>query len=793
MALSQILILVIGIMAIGYFIGQEFKTVGAGETYKYTARETTRSAPASSIPATSRIVTQELNSQANLFSMDGQDYFFKGNSDNLKADQTVDMVNFKTGDKVTIELKGDFSSNIRKIEYNANAKLSKNFGDLKAGTRVVEYEGEFRTLDGVKIDGLTSNGVTNLNALEMGKDYPGVVGMNWGPLLGQLGQGLVWAGVVYGVGQMIIGMLPEKYKPMGDAIVTGIAGGIMAGKLVTGGIQQFASPEFAKAPGYFGMTKAGAWGVGVGAAVGIGIFLMMYKETSTEIITFDCKTWDAPLKGEDCELCNKQELPCSEYQCRSLGQACQLVNDEDSGEQMCVWNDKRDANPPEMKPWEDALLDNYQYRDPTKAISPPDRGTKIFYRTASDGCIPAFTPLSFGIETDEPAKCKLDYVRKDNFENMQFYFGGSSTFKYNHSQVMSLPGPSASENITIQNDGNFEIYTRCMDANGNSNTANFVFQFCVDEGPDMTPPVIVATNLLNDMPVTKGTDSIDIEVYTNEPATCSWAHDKELDYEDMTNKMQCSSSVLEMNAQMLYTCKTTLTGLEDLKENIFYFSCKDQPFAEEGDRNSMAEGYKFTVIGTQELYIDSVAPENGTIKGSTDSIKVTLEAKTSAGFNRGESTCYYSETGEDEDYVMFLYDTDNNMANSHKQDLFLTEGSYEYFIKCVDLGGNSDVEKVEFDVETDNDAPIVVRAFHIGTYLTLTTDEDAECFYDVKDCLYDIDDGTSIDRAEKDNEHFLEWNTDKDYYIKCKDEYNNRPSPNQCSIVVRAFDMFEKD
>ena len=332
-----------------------------------------------------------------------------------------------------------------------------------------------------------------------------------------------------------------------------------------------------------------------------------------------------------------------------------------------------------------------------------------------------------------------------------------------------------------------------MDANGNANTATFVFQFCVDKGPDMTPPVIVTTNLLNDKPVSFGTNSTNIEVYTNEPATCKWTHEKDKDYEKMENEMKCSSSVFEMNAQMLYTCKTTLTGLENMKENVFYFKCKDQPFAAEGDRNSMTTGYKFTLIGTQPLVIDEVKPKNETIKGATDSIKVTLEATTSAGFNRGEATCYYSETGEDDDYQMFFYDTSNNMNHEHKQDLFLVSGDYKYYIKCIDLGGNYDVKQIKFSVETDTTAPVVVRAYHIGTYLELVTNEDSKCVSDVKDCSYNFDDGTAVVKVEEKNVHYLDWGAEKTYYVKCEDEFGNRPAPNQCSIVVRAFENFKSE
>ncbi|MFA4952957.1 MAG: hypothetical protein WC584_01935 [Candidatus Pacearchaeota archaeon] len=596
----------------------------------------------------------------------------------------------------------------------------------------------------------------------------------WSGLL----NGLQWAAAVGAIVGIITMFLPEKYKGIGMAATYGLT----AAAATYGFLSEFS---------YTKTNWGTGWNVGISAAIGIGIFLLMYKTEKTEIISFQCKSWDAPTKGSDCEKCNKQELPCSEYQCRSLGQACALVNAEADGEQMCVWQDIRDANPPEMKAWKEALLEGYQYKDPEKPISPPDRGTKIFYKKSANGCVPAFTPLSFGIETNEPAKCKLDYTRKKTFDEMQFFFGGSSTFKYNHTQIMSLPGPSASENVTIQNDGTFQIYTRCMDANGNANTATFVFQFCVDKGPDMTPPIIVTTNLLNNMPVSFGTNSTDIEVYTNEPATCKWTHEKDKDYDKMENTMQCSSSVFEMNAQMLYTCKTKLTGLENMKENVFYFKCKDQPLAVEGDRNVMAEGYKFTLIGTQPLVIDEVKPTNQTIKGSTDSIKVTLEAKTSAGFNRGESTCYYSVTGEDDNYQMFFYDTSNNMNYQHKQDLYLVAGNYEYYIKCMDLGGNYDIEKIKFSVETDTTPPMVVRAYHIETYLEIITNENAECVYDIKDCSYDFDKGTPINRVDEDNVHYLDWNSEKTYYIKCKDEFGNMPAPNQCSIVVRAFESLK--
>src|SRR5690606_1564655 len=153
----------------------------------------------------------------------------------------------------------------------------------------------------------------------------------------------------------------------------------------------------------------------------------------------------------------------------------------------------------------------------------------------------------------------------------------SSLFRYNHTQVMSLPGPNAAraENLTLQNDGDYQIFIKCQDANGNYNTADYAFKFCVEKGPDTTPPKIVSTSLINGMPVASNQTSIDLEVYTNEPATCKWSR-RDQSYKDMETIMTCSSRLFEINTQMLYKCQTTLTGLKDREENKFYFRCEDQ-------------------------------------------------------------------------------------------------------------------------------------------------------------------------------------------------------------------------
>ncbi len=710
-AIIQILILVIGIVGIGYAIGSEVGFV-SGLTAFQKAFADARASGAKTFEFGDKTYTTELASTTNL-------------------PKTPPVANTPT----------DFGF--------AGSGYEKLFGSQPLPAGEMYAEGTFA--------GEMSGG--------LGYSMTGIA------------QGAIWALSAYYMVQMIGGIFGLEEAEL-DAASVSIAGGIFAGK---GAISIFGKGGWAG-------TKMGTglWGsTGIGIAVAVIIFYKTYKSESQETITFTCESWDAPVGGNHCEKCNQQgSLPCSEYQCRSLGQACELLN-PGTDEEKCVWVNKNDVTFPTITPWENALLDDYDYR-PDNAISPPDRGVIVWNKESTTGCAKAFTPLSFGITTDEPAKCKLDYLRKETFDEMQFYFGGSSLLKYNHTQVMSLPGPSnlAVENITLENDGEFELYVRCQDANGNHNTANFVFKYCVEKGPDTTPPLIVTTNLLNGMPIAYNQTSIDLEVYINEPADCKWSH-LDQSYDDMEEDMTCSSSILEMNAQMLYKCSTTLTGLKNREDNKFYFRCKDKPLESE-DKNVNAESYEFVLIGTQPLIIDSVEP-NETVRDSTEIVKVTLEAETSAGHNEGEAVCYYSDTGDEDSYVMF-FETNSYV---HSQELWLTSGDYEYFIKCIDLGGNSDIEIVNFNVESDSSAPIVVRAYHEETYLKLITNEKAECVYDSVDCSYLFEDGTKMTTVD-DADHFTDWNTKINFYIKCQDEYGNQPLPDECSIIVKPFKVYEE-
>lgn len=528
-------------------------------------------------------------------------------------------------------------------------------------------------------------------------------------------------------------------------------------------------------------SSGAKWAGWVGLGVAALVYVYTAEETSYKVVKFSCLPYQAPVGGDNCDLCNQQGLPCSKYQCNSLGQSCELLN-EGTDEEACVWVNRQDSVFPTIEANEEDLLDGYTYT-PSGTVNPPDRGVVIEYDGSSDHCIPAFTPFKFGVFTNELAQCKVDYLNKPTFDEMDFYFNNNNAFRTNHTQTLILPGNTSSEGLTLENDGNFDLFVRCQDANGNVNSANFVFQYCMDQEADLKTPYVVNTDVNNGLPVAYNQDSLDLSVYINEPAECKWSTEDKA-FDNMENSMSCSSSILDQNAVLTYPCTTTLTGIGNEKENVFYFRCKDQPqlaSTRDGDRNVNSESYRYSVFGTKPLIVTDVGP-NGTVRDSTEAVKVTLTAFTAAGYKDGESVCSYREPGA-QGYIEFF----NTNSFKHSTDLFLADGEYDYEIRCVDLGGNSDNKTVSFEVESDSSAPNVARAFKDGPNLKIITDEKSECVFDTSNCNYQFEDGLPMTKSDDGLSHYVEWSSKSKLYIKCSDEFENKPSPDECSIIVRPL------
>lgn len=600
-----------------------------------------------------------------------------------------------------------------------------------------------------------------------------------GTLSGAIASAAGWAMTAYAVSSLITGFLSGDAKAYGEALSPALSSGIFAGKLA---YEVFGEKGIWENKWMAERGGAGPWSIGLGFVVAAAVFIWLYKEEETETITFTCTPWDAPSGGNNCEKCNNnKDLPCSEYQCRSLGQSCQLQN-ANTDTPLCTWVNRKDVEGPKITLWEEMLTPGLKFT-PTKVSSPNDRGTKIVSEKTGD-CIPAYTPLVIGIQTDEPARCKIDTLSMRNMTDMRYYFG-SSLFLYNHTFTMSVPGQTldeATQTIELKNNGVAELYVKCADSNGNENVGSFVFKFCVDASEDTTAPQILGTNIINGMPIAFNTTKLDIELYTNEPADCRWDYLDKGQYEEMKGTMSCNRKANEINAQMVYTCSATLDGLKSGigSENNFYFKCRDKPTAKSG-RNTNAENYKLTLYGTQQLKLERAGPNGTTIKGNTEPIEVELTARTAAGYQDGAATCYYRLP--DGEYVQFF----ETGGATHSQKLFFETGYYEVPIKCVDAGGNSDEEIIKFNVESDLYPPQVLRIFKDEGRLRMITDEDAECVYDTLGCNYQFNDGIAMTAVEGTNQ-YTDWAPEQTYYIKCRDRYLNQPDAGTCTLQIKMYD-----
>ncbi len=658
-------------------------------------------------------------------------------------------------------------------------------GLLSAGTGPIQGYGELPIAEG----GPLTTPPTTLPAPKV--DFFGNLQKSWGSISVNflIAQGLYW-GAHFLV--PLLGASQELADTLG--LYLSIGYGVGAGLGIIANAAGWTTGLGGVFAGSFGTGLVGLAGGVIGLAIGAVAFLIFYRDFRIDAVSFNCYPWQPQSGGADCEQCNKGLLPCTKYKCESLGKSCYLTN-IGTNEQVCAWKDKNDVSEPVITVW-DGALDKTKYKyTPDTARSPPDKGVIIKDIQTADGCVPAFTRFSYGFTTDKPSTCKYDTVRKNNFKDMTGIIQGrliNDSYTYTIASIHGGLTELSKEGINLTNGGNYEVFVRCESANGISNVGAFVFKYCVQNAPDTTAPTIALTEPINNWFVESGKTSQDVNIYTDKPAECKWSHNND-EYDSMPNTMTCSQSVTEISANTFYKCSGTLDSLKDNVENNFYFNCKSYPLNAEADRYKMATNFKYTLTGTRPLVIDSITPEVGaTIKDATQSVKVTLTAKTSAGYNKGISYCDAKTTSaSDNSYVLFASDS-GSPQYQHAQDLWLDSGSYDYSIKCCDvkeLTGNCATATTQFSVETDFESPIVVRIYNENKQLKIRTNENAECVYGTNDCNYDFKDGIKLITTNN-MEHVTDWNTNSNFHIKCKDAFGNQPAPDQCSITARPFSSY---
>lgn len=575
-----------------------------------------------------------------------------------------------------------------------------------------------------------------------------------------------------------------------------------------------------------------------------GVYMLVgYQIYSRETFTYEVGMWQ-PQKGvNNCDECNKLEIAgenvCSEYICHTYGSACKWTNGDRAlceGDE-CDWFREGDYEkcikieldniPPRINPLTEAYGENV-FPDPNLySYIPVSTGASIRYKGNNNGCVPAFTPITIAVETNEEAHCKIDIVPHDGqgssqstleeiFDSMMNMAEGSADTK---THTLKLPPIVAASENSLQAAGYGlstgdvrEFYIRCQDMGGVINEIDYSIAFCVDDGPDRFPPNILKTDPPEDSYIPYGQETIPLfRVYTDEPAICKWDTEPR-NYEFMRNDFdKCSTGINDplIRSTGEFGCRGNLTGLVSGEDNSFYIACIDQPelSAEMNDGNDEYENMRkisrpkeIVYKGTKPLVIQDIRvnglENNSVIETSESEIDALLEVLTYAGAEEGKAKCKYSnDLGEDKSYNYFYNEGSLEFIKKNSVLLHLTQEedykNYKYFIECEDVAKNTATTMINFYIEVDQDPPEVIRVYKEGNELVIIINEAGECFYSTTaGCDYGLeDDGVEKLSASSDGlKHTLEWNTESELKIKCADINGIYPI-SSCNIEVKPFDI----
>jgi len=522
----------------------------------------------------------------------------------------------------------------------------------------------------------------------------------------------------------------------------------------------------------YGWIPVAGWIAAAVVLVYIGIsFLFGVGKKKETTVTFQCLPWQPPLGGAKCEQCGKDGLPCSQYRCQSLGQTCKFLPENEGTENVaCVNAGQDNLSPPVISPNYGAKAEGYSYE------SVSQRGFRI-KRDAGDGCLPAYSTATIGISLDKAGQCKVDQEHTNSYDEMAGYFGGSNLFKTNHTMsfiVPSLDALAANSNITLNaQTGEFSLYVRCANVNGNANDAEYAVNFCISPAPDRTAPTLTGFNPKSPAPAAFEASSINVSFFTNEPAECRWS-DTDQTYEAMPNEVTCLNE-LEDSQLSGWPCITTIPLTQD-NESV-YFRCSDQPWltGDENDgrvRNVNTQSAVYSIKRTLvPLEITSIRPQGETILVGGLPAKITLEARTSGGAEGVAKYCSY-DFGSTGSYVDF-FDSGLEGGTLHRQNnlqLFVA-GDYSIPIQCYDLTGNKADGIASFKLEVDNIGPLITRVYDQNGALTVITNENAACSLKRGDCSFDYQNGTIMDGTGL--VHTLTFDKKIMQSVKCKDTFGN--------------------
>ena len=559
---------------------------------------------------------------------------------------------------------------------------------------------------------------------------------------------------------------------------------------------------------YYAVEAVGAVGwTGVFALVVILVIVVSgFGETEEREVKFTCLPWQAPTgtTSEDCNKCNEGVLECTKYRCESLGQTCTLIN-QNTDDRFCE-SIAPDDIAPVITAGEIMPSENYSFENEQRGIS-----VDISAKYSADGCMQEYSKINFTLNVDEFTQCKWDYQPAADFDSFQKFPSSGNSFKKQHNFTIEGLSLGMLEAFEITGDiisglhGEVKLYVQCKDYYNNINPTPYIVNFCLTQGPDITPVQLdnsVVAIPENNLVLPHGTSQTPLTLYINEPAECKFDYANN-DYELMANAFNCNTGATP-DFLGRWKCETPADNPIKLTQetNSIHIKCKDQPWeTDDTKRNVNIGDYAHTLKVTKTpLLVNSVSLSlkgstvplsqniRGEIKGGGENFKVDLLASTSGGNQNGRAQCRYDFIESPLTYSGdFFFET---FAASHRQkELNIQDGNYNISVICnddLDSDGIGNVAERSgvFSLVVDSSPPNIVRAYHDGGKLKLITDEDAKCAYGTERSYCsqgNVENATSMTVGFS-KEHSTSWNGGQTYYIKCKDVYDKES--NGCARII---------
>ena len=427
--------------------------------------------------------------------------------------------------------------------------------------------------------------------------------------------------------------------------------------------------------------------------------------------TFDCRVWQAPSGGQDCNLCQDDERltanglhECTEYLCKSLGAACDFIPDTPDGP-VCI-------NTPQIgEPMRSSLNPpNKCYANQEGTIPAECTLQETVSGHTYTTYIGANQKVSWGVTTEDYATCRYDTRRVAYGEMTGHFDQGGFTKQHNKTLFPSQDiWPSES----------YSFYVHCQNSNEEATTHDYKVEFTVADQEDLEVPIITEYSITPGSYTAADKDEIDLTITINEQVAngggCKWAKTN-VAYQEMGNHFNCPNPGLTDQQ-----CTTTLGPLEN-QTNMFYFRCEDDKFPE-GNINAESQPTNgYTLVRTQPLEINNVfcQTEFGTDCANIESNEFTLTVQTQGGAQSGKATCGLGYNDIEATFDMFQ----TTETSTHTQNLEISD---EYFIFCTDIAQNVATTSINAQITFDYNAPIIEETFVEQGHLVVTTNEDATC------------------------------------------------------------------